>query len=138
MAVPLRLIFSGTTDTREYESWREEFCRRVIAADVEPIEPPLLQSKLTILPFEQARIIVGGGTAQSFTGISRSDDLVLLLPRDVTLSVEVGSKSLEVAADQAGLADSSAPRARVLQTAGCFRSIMLDRRAILAAAGNAA
>lgn len=133
MTTPLRLTFTGTTDTREYELWREEFCRRVIAADVDPIEPPLLRSTLTILPFADARIIVGGGTAQSFTGIARSDDLVLLLPRDVTLSVDIGSRHLDLASNQAGLADSSIPRARVRQTAGCFRSIMLDRRAILSA-----
>ncbi|HYD15611.1 MAG TPA: hypothetical protein VEA77_04365, partial [Hyphomicrobium sp.] len=79
----LRFGFDGDPKGANYECWREEFCRRVLDADVVPIAPGPVMFNMTAAPLPLVKATHFEGTATHFiaSGLDSGSELALMLPR---------------------------------------------------------
>jgi len=80
-----RLGYAGEPHGPAYEMWREEFCRRVMAADLSPLSDGSFHCDVKALMLPQATISSCSGTPIRFMTLNASDNLALLMAPDSPL-----------------------------------------------------
>lgn len=127
-----RLGYSGDPSGPAYEMWREEFCRRVMAADLAPLSDGSFQCEVKALTLPQATISSCSGTPIRFMTLGASDNLALLMAPDSPLRAVMGRRALEVAPLGVTLIDASIKGAFVSQLGeGSNKAALFDRKTLL-------
>lgn len=126
------LGYAGEPSGPGYELWREEFCRRVMACDIEPAGVGPFCYRVTPVVLRQVTLSAGTGSAIRFTTLATGGELALLLPEKAPLSLSMGRQQLDLTPGQIGLNDGGLPNAAVTQTAeGAFSALLFDREGLL-------
>lgn len=131
---PPRLGYSGAPSGPAYESWREEFCRRVMAGDVVPLAEGQVYCDITALPLPKVKMSGASGTPMRFvaTGADPDNALAFVLASAAPMRIVVGDRMLDVPTQGIGLADAAHIGAEVSQLSdGRFQSLFIDRAALL-------
>jgi len=132
------LAFSGNPTGPAYESWREDFCRLVMATDFVPVGDGPVHRTITPAIFPSLRLSASSGTPMSFVTMGLNDELVLVTSPNAALDGAMGRRALNVSAHQMTIGDTSIKGARVTQTAsGNLQSTLLPRKALLRACPDA-
>lgn len=127
-----RLGYTGDPRGPAYEMWREEFCRRVMAADLAPLSDGSFHCDVKALMLPQATISFCSGTPIRFMTLGASDSLALLMAPDSPLHAVMGRRALEVAPLGISLIDASIKGAFVAQLEeGGNKAAMFDRKTLL-------
>ncbi|GLR98627.1 MULTISPECIES: AraC family transcriptional regulator [Bradyrhizobium] len=127
-----RLGYTGEPHGPAYEVWREEFCRRVMAADLAPLSDGSFHCDVKALMLPQATISFCNGTPIRFMTLAASDNLALLMAPDSRLQAVMGRRALEVAPLGISLIDASIKGAFVAQLEkGSNKAALFDRRTLL-------
>jgi hypothetical protein len=127
-----RLGYTGDPHGPAYEMWREEFCRRVMAADLAPLSDGSFHCDVKALMLPQATISFCNGTPIRFMTLGASDNLALLMAPDSRLQAVMGRRALEVAPLGISLIDASIKGAFVAQLEkGSNKAALFDRRTLL-------
>jgi AraC-like DNA-binding protein len=135
-----QIVFSGEQNSPAYELWREEFCRRVMAADLAPIGPGRVHHSVTPILLPRVRMAGGGGTPMRYTTLGTDDDeaLVLVLATRSPMHMVMDDRTHDLATTDISLADSTISGAHVSQlTEGAFNTILVNRKTLLALCPNA-
>ena len=130
----LHFGFEGDPKGADYEYWREEFCRRVLVADVVPNYPGPVMFKMTAAPLPLVKATHFEGTATHFiaSGLNSGSELALVLPRDVPAQLAMKGRELNLGASDIGLADSALRGADVAtQGQGLSQALFVDRTTLL-------
>ena len=126
-----RLGYSGDPNGPAYEMWREEFCRRVMAADLSPLSDGSFHCDVKALMLPQATISSCSGTPIRFMTLNASDNLALLMAPDSPLHAVMGRRALEVAPLGISLIDASIKGAFVSQLEeGGNKAALFDRKTL--------
>jgi AraC-like DNA-binding protein len=128
------LGYTGSPDGAEYEQWREEFCRRVLTADIEPLQAGPVHCQITAIPLPRVNMSGASGTPMRFvaTGTDPDQAIAFVFASDVPMQIAVGDRSVDLQARGAGLADGGYAGAKVSQGAeGAFKALFVDRKALL-------
>lgn len=131
---PPRLGYSGDPSGPVYESWREEFCRRVMTGDVVPLAEGPVRCDVTALPLPNVKMSGASGTPMRFlaTGADPDRALAFVLASAAPMRIVVGNRQVDLAPLGVGLADAAHVGADVSQlTEGRFQSLFIDRTALL-------
>ncbi|MHC2624819.1 AraC-like DNA-binding protein [Bradyrhizobium huanghuaihaiense] len=129
---PPRLGYTGDPRGPAYEMWREEFCRRVMAADLAPLSEGSFHCDVKALMLPQATISFCNGTPIRFMTLNASDNLALLIAPDSPLHAVMGRRALEVAPLGISLIDASIKGAFVSQLEeGGNKAALFDRKTLL-------
>ncbi|MCP3403225.1 AraC family transcriptional regulator [Bradyrhizobium sp. CCGB20] len=127
-----RLGYTGEPHGPAYEMWREEFCRRVMAADLSPLSDGSFNCDVKALMLPQATISSCNGTPIRFMTLGASDNLALLIAPDSPLHAVMGRRTLEVAPLGISLIDGSIKGAFVSQLEkGSNKAALFDRKTLL-------
>ncbi|MBR0841962.1 helix-turn-helix transcriptional regulator [Bradyrhizobium liaoningense] len=127
-----RLGYTGEPHGPAYEMWREEFCRRVMAADLAPLSDSSFHCDVKALMLPQATISSCKGTPIRFMTLGASDSLALLIAPDSPLHAVMGRRALEVAPLGISLIDASIKGAFVSQLdKGSNKAALFDRKTLL-------
>lgn len=127
-----RLGYSGDPNGPAYEMWREEFCRRVMAADLAPLSDGSFHCDVKAVMLPQATISFCNGTPIRFMTLNASDNLALLIAPDSPLQAVMGRRALEVAPLGISLIDASIKGAFVSQLEkGGNKAALFDRKTLL-------
>ena len=127
-----RLGYAGEPHGPAYEMWREEFCRRVMAADLSPLSDGSFHCDVKALMLPQATISSCSGTPIRFMTLNASDNLALLMAPDSPLHAVMGRRALEVAPLGISLIDASIKGAFVSQIEeGGNKAALFDRKTLL-------
>ncbi|WP_456617491.1 MULTISPECIES: helix-turn-helix transcriptional regulator [unclassified Bradyrhizobium] len=127
-----RLGYSGDPNGPAYEMWREEFCRRVMAADLAPLSDGSFHCDVKAVMLPQATISFCNGTPIRFMTLNASDNLALLMAPDSPLQAVMGRRALEVAPLGISLIDASIKGAFVSQLEkGGNKAALFDRKTLL-------
>lgn len=127
-----RLGYSGDPSGPTYEMWREEFCRRVMEADLSPLSDGSFRCDVKALMLPQATISSCRGTPIRFMTLGASDNLALLMAPDSPLHAVMGRRALEVAPLGISLIDASIKGAYVSQLGeGSNKAALFDRKTLL-------
>ncbi|MBR0853756.1 helix-turn-helix transcriptional regulator [Bradyrhizobium liaoningense] len=127
-----RLGYTGEPHGPAYEMWREEFCRRVMAADLAPLSDGSFHCDVKALMLPQATISSCKGTPIRFMTLGASDSLALLIAPDSPLHAVMGRRALEVAPLGISLIDASIKGAFVSQLdKGSNKAALFDRKTLL-------
>ncbi|MBH5400522.1 helix-turn-helix transcriptional regulator [Bradyrhizobium sp. CNPSo 4010] len=133
-----RLGYTGDPHGPAYEMWREEFCRRVMAADLAPLSDGSFRCDVKALMLPQATISSCRGTPIRFKTLNASDNLALLIAPDSPLHAVMGRRALEVAPLGISLIDASIKGAFVSQLeVGGNKAALFDRKTLLSYCPNA-
>jgi AraC-like DNA-binding protein len=130
----LHFGFEGDPKGADYEFWREEFCRRVLVADLVPNSPGPVMFKMTAAPLPLVNATRFEGTATHFiaSGRDSGSELALVLPRDVPAHLAMKGRELDLGASDIGLADSALRGADVAtQGQGHLKALFVDRTTLL-------
>lgn len=136
----LHFGFEGDPNGAGYEFWREEFCRRVLDADVVPIAPGPVVFKMTAAPLPLVKTTHFEGTATHFiaSGLDPGSELALLLPRDVPAHLVMKGRELALGASDISLVDTSLRGADVaVQRQGYLNAVIVNRTTLLQLAPEA-
>lgn len=132
------LDYLGPASGVAFERWREEFCRRVMGVDFSPLGDTPLHRQVTPLVLPQLNLSASTGTPVRFTSLGQDDKLVLLLAPDSPLRVRMGKREFDAGSRALSLGDASLKGAYVDQiTPGGFRTLLIDRAALVARAPQA-
>lgn len=134
MTVTPRLGYAGVPSGADYEHWREEFCRRVMAGDIQPLVEGPVRCDITALPLPGVKMSGASGTPMSFvaTGADPDKALAFVMASRAPMRIGVGDRLLDLAPMDVGLADAAHVGARVSQLVeGRFRSLFIDRKSLL-------
>ena len=124
--------YAGEPHGPAYEMWREEFCRRVMAADLAPLSDGAFHCDVKALMLPLATISFCSGTPIRFMTLGASDTLALLIAPDSPLHAVMGHRALEVAPLGISLIDASIKGAFVAQReAGGNKAALFDRKTLL-------
>ena len=135
---PPRLGYTGDPSGPAYDAWREEFCRRVILADLSPLTAGPFRCDITPLAMPQATMSFCNGTPIRFTSLGASDDLALLIAPDSRVHAVMGRREIEIAPEGMSLADASIKGAFISQLEeGNFKSALFNRKALLSCCPDA-
>jgi AraC-like DNA-binding protein len=129
-----RLGYAGEPGGVAYESWREEFCRRVMCGDVVPLADGPVRCDITALPLPRVKMSGAAGTPMQFvaTGADQDRALAFVLASQAPMRIAVGQRVIDLAPMGIGLADAAHVGADVSQLAeGRFQSLFIDRKALL-------
>ncbi|WP_441233795.1 AraC family transcriptional regulator [Bradyrhizobium sp. 930_D9_N1_4] len=127
-----RIGYAGDPHGPAYEMWREEFCRRVMAADLAPLSDGSFHCDVKALVLPQATISSCNGTPIRFMTLGASDNLALLIAPDSPLHAVMGRRALEVAPRGISLIDASIKGAYVSQLGeGGNKAALFDRKTLL-------
>ncbi|MCP3371682.1 helix-turn-helix transcriptional regulator [Bradyrhizobium cajani] len=127
-----RLGYTGEPRGPAYEMWREEFCRRVMAADLSPLSDGSFRCDVKALMLPQATISSCSGTPIRFMTLGASDNLALLIAPNSPLHAVMGRRALEVAPHGISLIDGSIKGAFVSQLdKGGNKAALFDRKTLL-------
>lgn len=133
-----RLGYTGDPRGPAYEMWREEFCRRVMAADLAPLSDGSFHCDVKALMLPQATLSFCRGTPIRFMTLNASDNLALLIAPDSPLHAVMGRRALEVAPLGISLIDASIKGAFVSQLeVGGNKAALFDRKTLLSYCPNA-
>ena len=130
----LNFGYEGDPKGADYEFWREEFCRRVLVADLVPNSPGPVMFKMTAAPLPLVNATRFEGTATHFiaSGLNSGSELALVLPRDVPAQLAMKGRALNLGASDIGLADSAIRGADVAtQGQGRLKALFVDRATLL-------
>lgn len=136
----LHFGFEGDPKSTGYEYWREEFCRRVLDADVVPIAPGPVVFKMTTAPLPLVKATHFEGTATHFiaSGLDSGSELALMLPRDVPLHLVMRGRELDLGASDISLVDTAFRGADVaVQRQGYLNAVIVNRTTLLQLAPQA-
>jgi AraC-like DNA-binding protein len=131
---PPQFGYSGDASGPAYEFWREEFCRRVLDADVVPIAPGPVMFKMTAAQLPLVKVTHFEGTATHFiaSGFDSGSELALLLPRDVPTHLVMKGRELDLGASDIGLVDTALRGADVaVQRQGYLNAVIVNRTTLL-------
>ena len=136
----LHFGFDGDPKGADYECWREEFCRRVLDADVVPITPGPVMFQMTAAPLPLVKATHFEGTATHFiaSGFDPGSELALMLPRDVPLHLAMRGRELDLGASDISLVDTAFRGADVaVQRQGYLNAVIVNRTTLLQLAPEA-
>lgn len=130
MQVPVSIRFAGEPRGAAYESWREEFCRKIIACDLSPMVKGAFEYEVSPTPVTaKVGLSVGAGSALAYRTLARDDLLVLVIPQSVRLELKAGKRRTLLKPGMVGINDSGLRGAEAIQCdAGGFMSVMFDRK----------
>lgn len=137
---PLQFGYSGEPSGPAYEFWREEFCRRVLVADVVPIQPGPIKCRMTAAPLPGISVTHFEGTAAHFIarGGDPGGDLALVMPPSTPTRFVIKGRTLDLGATDIGLADAALEGADVaIHEDGALRAMFISRKALLDVCPNA-
>jgi AraC-like DNA-binding protein len=139
MPVLPTIKFEGIPRGLAYESWREEFCRKVISCDIEPIGDGPFKYEVSPFPLTTSvALSTGGGSSLSYRTLANDDKLVLLMPDTAPLAMQMAGREMLVMPGQFSFGDSGIHGATATQTTeGCFSSVIFDRKTLLASCPGA-
>lgn len=129
-----RFGYAGDPDGAGNERWREEFCRRVMTRDAEPLTEGPVRCDVTALPLPRVKMTGASVTPMRFiaTKVDADEALALVLASDAPMRIAVADKTLDLAPMDVGLADAAHVGAHVSQlTEGRFKSLFINRKALL-------
>ncbi|MFA5901849.1 MAG: AraC family transcriptional regulator, partial [Hyphomicrobium sp.] len=132
--------FSGEQNSPAYEFWREEFCRRLIAADLAPIGPGPVRHSVTPVLLPRVRMAGGGGTPMRYTNLGTDGDeaLALVLAASAPMHMVMNDRTHDLAPTDICLADSTIEGGQISQlTEGSFNTILVNRKTLLTLCPNA-
>lgn len=124
--------YSGEAKGPDFEFWREEMCRRVLVADVVPIDPGPINCRFLAAPLPRVSVIRYEGTSARFISQGITTELALVVPSGAPLHFSMGGRSLDLGRAELGLADSNLAGADVsIREEGVLKSMFIDRKALL-------
>lgn len=124
--------YDGDPSGRDYERWREEFCRRVMVVDLMPIGEGPVHCDIIPAQLPQVRVSCSTGTPIKFTSLGVNDELVLLMAPDSPLHAAMGKRALDIPSRGISLGDASIKGAYVSQLEdGGFKTALIDRKTLL-------
>lgn len=139
MLAPPKITFEGPPSGAAYEAWREEYCRKVISCDLSPLSGGMFSYE--VMPVQltaSVALLSSHGSAMHYRTHAIVDKLVLLIPDSAPLDMRTDRREALIMPGQVSFGDSGVQDAVVVQrTAGAFRSIIFDRRTLLASCPTA-
>jgi AraC-like DNA-binding protein len=136
---PTTIGFSGPQNGADYERWIEEICRGLVKCDARPLTEGSVRSVMSVAALPRVSVALYDGTAVQF--VAQADDaprMFLQLPIRTEMRIERGQRSLDIGSCDLGLTDAADIGANtVVKAAGRFRSIGIDRQALLEICPNA-
>jgi AraC-like DNA-binding protein len=124
--------YSGEAQGAEFEFWREEMCRRVLVADVVPLDAGPIDCQFIAAPLPRVSVIRYEGTSAHFISQGITTEFAMVLPSGAPMHLAMRGRIHELAPHELGLADSGLDGADVaIREQGQLKSMFIDRKALL-------
>lgn len=131
--------YRGEARGSPFEGWVEDVCRGLVKVDVTPLSPGIVDCSMVMTALPEVRLGLFDVTAIAFAALPTDDPwLYLQLPEETDLHLHHCGREMEIQGGGTGLADAGTTTARtVLPRGGRFRTIGIDRRALISACPGA-
>ena len=138
----IRLRFEGEPSSKSFHSWRDEFARKFLEMEMEPVGSALFRISVRLDALPGIVICNGLGTPQrSYSppgAVQNSGDFVVLLPRGARMRYEQGRRAEEAYDGDVLVNDTSRPwRLEMIENQLKLTATRIRRESLLALVPNA-
>lgn len=107
-------------------------CRRVLVADVVPVDLGPIDCQFIAAPLPRVSVIRYEGTSAHFISQGVTSELAMVVPSGAPVHFAMAGRELELGRQELGLADSTLGGADVaIREQGVLKSMFIDRKALL-------